>query len=68
MTTYCDIAPSHESHGPYHEQEYGFPLDDDAALFERLMLEINQAGLSWLTILKKRQAFRQAYEGFVCTR
>jgi DNA-3-methyladenine glycosylase I len=65
MTTYCDIAPSHQWHGPYHEREYGFPLDDDAALFERLMLEINQAGLSWLTILKKRQAFRQAYGGFV---
>jgi DNA-3-methyladenine glycosylase I len=63
-TTYCDIAPSHEWHGPYHDQEYGFPLDDDAALFERLVLEINQAGLSWLTILKKREAFRRAYDGF----
>jgi DNA-3-methyladenine glycosylase I len=39
-------------------------LDDDAALFERLVLEINQAGLSWLTILKKREAFRRAYDGF----
>jgi DNA-3-methyladenine glycosylase I len=63
-TTYCDIAPNHQWHGPYHDHEYGFPLDDDAALFERLMLEINQAGLSWLTILKKREAFRQAYDGF----
>jgi DNA-3-methyladenine glycosylase I len=63
-TTYCDIASSHEWHGPYHDEEYGFPLDDDAALFERLVLEINQAGLSWLTILKKREAFRQAYGGF----
>ncbi len=63
-TTYCDIAPSHQWHGPYHEKEYGFPLEDDAALFERLVLEINQAGLSWLTILKKREAFRQAYDGF----
>jgi len=62
--TYCDIAPGHEWHGPYHEQEYGFPLTDDAALFERLVLEINQAGLSWLTILKKREAFRRAYGGF----
>ena len=51
-------------HGPYHDTEYGFPLDDDAALFERLILEINQAGLSWLTILKKRDAFRRAYDGF----
>jgi len=63
-TTYCDIASSHEWHGPYHDKEYGFPLDDDAALFERLVLEINQAGLSWLTILKKREAFRRAYDGF----
>src|SRR5687767_4424931 len=62
--TYCDIAASHEWHGPYHDNEYGFPLDDDAALFERLVLEINQAGLSWLTILKKREAFRLAYDGF----
>jgi DNA-3-methyladenine glycosylase I len=62
--TYCDIASNHEWHGPYHDNEYGFPLDDDAALFERLVLEINQAGLSWLTILKKREAFRRAYDGF----
>ena len=63
-TTYCDIARGHEWHGPYHDGEYGFPLDDDSALFERLVLEINQAGLSWLTILKKREAFRRAYDGF----
>ena len=62
--TYCDAAPGHEWHGPYHDREYGFPLQDDAALFERLMLEINQAGLSWLTILKKREAFRRAFGGF----
>jgi DNA-3-methyladenine glycosylase I len=64
MTSYCDVAPSHEWHGPYHDREYGFPLETDAELFERLMLEINQAGLSWLTILKKRDAFRRAYDGF----
>lgn len=62
--TYCDAAPGHEWHGPYHDREYGYPLKDDAALFERLVLEINQAGLSWLTILKKREAFRRAYDGF----
>ena len=62
--TYCDVAPGHEWHGPYHDREYGFPLESDAELFERLMLEINQAGLSWLTILKKREAFRRAYGGF----
>jgi DNA-3-methyladenine glycosylase I len=64
MSTYCLIAPSHEWHGPYHDREYGFPLTGDAELFERLVLEINQAGLSWLTILKKREAFRHAYGGF----
>jgi DNA-3-methyladenine glycosylase I len=62
-TTYCDIAPTHEWHGPYHDTEYGFPLED-ATLFERLVIEINQAGFSWLTILKKREAFRRAYDGF----
>lgn len=61
---YCDVAPGHEWHGPYHDEEYGFPLGGDAALFERLVLEINQAGLSWLTILRKREAFRRAYDGF----
>jgi len=64
MTTYCDIAPGHPFHGPYHEGEYGFPSRDDAVLFERLILEINQAGLSWLTILKKRDAFQAAFDGF----
>ena len=64
MTTYCDVAPGHEWHGPYHDREYGFPLRTDAELFERLILEINQAGLSWLTILKKRAAFQAAYRGF----
>ena len=62
--SYCDVAPGHEWHGPYHDTEYGFPLEGDAALFERLILEINQAGLSWLTVLKKRDAFRRAYHGF----
>jgi DNA-3-methyladenine glycosylase I len=62
--SYCAIAPGHEWHGPYHDTEYGFPLTDDAGLFERLVLEINQAGLSWLTILRKREAFRRAYDGF----
>ncbi len=64
MSGYCDIAPGHEWHGPYHDTEYGFLTDDEAALFERLVLEINQAGLSWLTILKKRQGFVAAYDGF----
>jgi DNA-3-methyladenine glycosylase I len=62
--SYCTIAPGHPYHGPYHEREYGFPIRSDNRLFERLALEINQAGLSWLTILKKRDNFRDAFEGF----
>jgi DNA-3-methyladenine glycosylase I len=62
---YCDvIRPDDPWNGPYHDNEYGFPIADDDALFERLVLEINQAGLSWLTILKKREAFKKAYHGF----
>ncbi|MCE9663034.1 DNA-3-methyladenine glycosylase I [Halomonas sp. M5N1S17] len=64
MSHYCDLAPGHPFHGPYHDAEYGFPVDDDQVLFERLVLEINQAGLSWLTVLKKRDAFRLAFEDF----
>lgn len=64
MSGYCSIAPGHPFHGPYHDSEYGFPTRDEAALFERLALEINQAGLSWLTVLKKREAFRAAFAGF----
>jgi DNA-3-methyladenine glycosylase I len=64
MSTYCQVAPGHPFHGPYHENEYGFPLRDDNLLFERLVLEINQAGLSWLTILQKQQGFRRAYHNF----
>ncbi len=65
MSWYCDIAPGHEFHGPYHDQEYGFPQSDEAVLFERLALEIFQAGLSWLIVLKKRPAFFVAFKGFV---
>jgi DNA-3-methyladenine glycosylase I len=64
MLAYCEIAAGHPFHGPYHDEEYGFPVADERALFERLMLEINQAGLSWLTILKKRDSFRAAFDGF----
>jgi DNA-3-methyladenine glycosylase I len=64
MSGYCTMAPGHPFHGPYHDREYGFPVKDEAALFERLALEMNQAGLSWLTILKKRDAFREAFRGF----
>jgi DNA-3-methyladenine glycosylase I len=65
--TYCDYCrdnPDDPWHVPYHDRLYGFPIDTDAQLFERLVLEINQAGLSWLTILKKADTFHQAYSGF----
>ena len=67
--TYCDaiktLPPERRAlHGTYHDRHYGFPLHDDNELFCRLVLEINQAGLSWETILKKEAAFRKAYDGF----
>ena len=48
----------------YHDEEWGTPLHDDRALFELLILEGAQAGLSWLTVLKRREGYRLAYEGF----
>jgi DNA-3-methyladenine glycosylase I len=64
MEWYCDFAIGHEIHGPYHDREYGFPIEDETELFERLLLEINQAGLNWELILKKREGFRAVYDGF----
>ena len=64
MPTYCEFAPNHPIHASYHGTEYGFPSASESVLFERLVLEINQAGLSWETILKKREGFRAAYSGF----
>ena len=51
-------------HKRYHDEQYGFPIESDDELFARLILEINQAGLSWETILKKEANFRRAYDGF----
>lgn len=51
-------------HKAYHDKLYGFPIHDDNELFCRLVMEINQAGLSWETILKKEAAFRKAYDNF----
>jgi DNA-3-methyladenine glycosylase I len=64
MNEYCRFAPSHPIHGPYHDLEYGFPQRDDNVLFERLTLEIFQAGLSWEIVLKKRAALQEIYSGF----
>ncbi len=68
---YCDYCISHPEdtfNKVYHDTQYGFPLKDDNLLFERLILEINQAGLSWITILKKADNFRRAYHGFEIAR
>lgn len=51
-------------HQNYHDYHYGFPIHDDNELFGRLVMEINQAGLSWETILKKEEGFRKAYDNF----
>ncbi len=64
MNWYCDYALGDAIHGFYHDNEYGYPENDESRLLERLVLEINQAGLNWGLILKKRDAFRQAFEGY----
>jgi DNA-3-methyladenine glycosylase I len=67
MSTYCAYAlqlASDNVHRRYHDEAYGFPIEGDDELFCRLVLEINQAGLSWTTILNKEQGFRKAYDGF----
>jgi DNA-3-methyladenine glycosylase I len=60
----CRWGDSPPEYRPYHDREWGFPVADDVRLFEKLSLEGFQAGLSWLTILRKREAFRRAFEGF----
>ena len=60
----CWWALSAPEYVAYHDDEWGRPVHDDAALFERLCLEAFQSGLSWLTILRKRDAFRAAFAGF----
>ena len=67
--SYCEFVaqlPDHlpSVHKDYHDTQYGFPLENDNELFGRLILEINQAGLSWNTILIKQDNFRRAYDSF----
>jgi DNA-3-methyladenine glycosylase I len=67
VASYCEYVRSpkaHPIHRWYHDHEHGFPVHDDNALFERLVLEINQAGLSWDVVLRKLEHFRRAYSGF----
>ena len=60
----CSWADSTPEYRAYHDTEWGFPVADDLRLFEKLCLEGFQAGLSWLTILRKREAFRSVFVGF----
>lgn len=65
--SYCIFShnePETSPHREYHEKHYGFPVKDNDSLFGRLILEINQAGLSWTTILKKQENFKRAYSDF----
>ena len=62
--TRCAWGDSAPEYRPYHDGEWGFPVADDRRLFEKLSLEGFQAGLSWLTILRKREAFRDVFENF----
>jgi DNA-3-methyladenine glycosylase I len=61
--SWCEGDPIYEA---YHDSEWGVPIKDDPSLFEYLILESFQAGLSWITILKKRPAFRKAFDNFDC--
>jgi DNA-3-methyladenine glycosylase I len=60
----CSWGASTPDYAPYHDREWGFPVHDDGRLFEKICLEGFQAGLSWLTILRKREAFRRGFRGF----
>ena len=60
----CRWCEASDAYRHYHDHEWGFPVTDDRRLFEKLCLEGFQAGLSWLTILNKREAFREVFAGF----
>lgn len=67
--TYCEYIRTISGdvlnlHKEYHDNHYGFPIQDDNELFERLMLEINQAGLNWILILRKQNNFRKAFDNY----
>jgi DNA-3-methyladenine glycosylase I len=64
----CAWAGSDELYQRYHDQEWGVPLHDDQKLFELLILEGAQAGLSWITVLRKRENYRAAFDGFDAVR
>ena len=65
MPTRCNWVSDDPLYISYHDEEWGVPIRDDRTLFEMLLLEGAQAGLSWITILKRREGYREAYEGSV---
>ncbi|MDE6566072.1 MAG: DNA-3-methyladenine glycosylase I, partial [Clostridia bacterium] len=70
INSYCDYIDNmtdsieKDLNKKYHDTQYGYPIHNDNELFGRLILEINQAGLSWITILKKQENFRNAFDNF----
>lgn len=64
MITRCQWAGNDPLYQKYHDEEWGFPVHDDRKLFEMLILEGAQAGLSWITILRKRENYRKAFDNF----
>jgi DNA-3-methyladenine glycosylase I len=64
MSGYCAISPGHPIHETYHASEHGFPSRDESVLFERLCMEIMQAGLSWSLVLQRRATMRIAFTGY----
>lgn len=68
MVKRCEWSGNDPLYVAYHDDEWGVPVHDDRRLFEFLVLEGAQAGLSWLTILKKRENYRKAFDGFDCAR
>ena len=65
MSGYCAFAPGNPVHEHYHAHEHGFPNRDETVMFERLCMEIMQAGLSWEIVLKRRTTMNAAFAGFV---
>jgi DNA-3-methyladenine glycosylase I len=68
VSAYCRVAPDRPLHAEYHATEYGWPQRDEAVLFERLCMEIMQAGLSWDLVLRRRAGMRAAFADYVVDR
>ena len=64
MKIRCEWAGNNPLYIQYHDEEWGIPIHDDRKWFEKILLDSAQAGLSWITILRKRENYRKAYDGF----